>query len=307
MRTKDMTCPKCGAVMKVDSTRENAICEYCGYHVIMTRTDIPYKMNTMQNNTNSAYEKKRKIVIIATLIIAVIAFSNLFIQASVIRQTPKINPFDYIEVSFQGNDGKGEVIVETIAGEDGINPNEITYRFSQKSDLFEGNSITIYAESDTYRLSEESRLYKVEGLDEYLSDLESIPQEALELVHKKAKKVLDTNLENCKNTGLFKDMKPVKLFLLTDEKQENRLYDVFEAHFTVNEEEQIYYVVAIFDDVVVRDGKQVSLDMTYGVYGGHLTQVHSWLWIMAYESVEEVQTDILTSQKKQMELKELDL
>ena len=102
-------------------------------------------------------------------------------------------------------------------------------------------------------------------------------------------------------------MKSVKLFLLTDGKQENRLYDVFEAHFTVNEEEQIYYVVAIFDDVVVRDGKQVSLDMTYGVYGGHLTQVHSWLWIMAYESVEEVQTDILTSQKKQMELKELDL
>lgn len=77
--------------------------------------------------------------------------------------------------------------------------------------------------------------------------------------------------------------------------------------FAVNGEEVTYYVQACFSDVLVRDEEQVSLSMSYGMYHGHLTQVWGSIWIMAYDSVEEIRTDILTSQNSYMELKELDL
>ena len=69
----------------------------------------------------------------------------------------------------------------------------------------------------------------------------------------------------------------MKLFLTTDGKQTNQLYDVFEAHFMTNDGEKTYYVLARFEDVVVRDGEQVSIDMSGGMYIGHLTQVQGWI------------------------------
>ena len=65
--------------------------------------------------------------------------------------------------------------------------------------------------------------------------------------------------------------------------------------------------MACFSQVIIREGKQVSLDMSSGIYLGGLTQVQGAIWIMAYDSVEDVRVSILTSLDRDMELKELDL
>ena len=301
MKTKDMTCPKCGAVMKTDDKKENAICEYCGYHVIFAHHVAQNETVITQNS------QKGKGGVFAICIIAVFILIGTIFCFSEEMTKPEINPFDYIEVSFEGKNGKGEVSIETKPGDEGIHTGEIRFDISKESALSQGETIRIQATSESYRLSESERVFQVEGLDEYLSDLENIPREALELIHKKSESVLDMNLDTCKDAGVFTDMKPVKIFLATDGKYENCLYDVFEAYFSVDGEDKTFYVVASFSDVIVREGEQVTLDMTYGVYEGHLTQIKSWMWIMAYESVDEVKTDILTSQEKNMKLTELDL
>lgn len=129
----------------------------------------------------------------------------------------------------------------------------------------------------------------------------------MEIIHMKAEARLELNLERSKNAEVFVEMKPVKLFLVTDGKQTNELYDVFEVTFMTRAGEKIFYVAACFDDVIVRDGEQVSIDMSYGMYQGHLVQVEGSLWITGYKSLEEIRVDILTGQESYMEVKELEL
>lgn len=323
---KDMTCPKCGGTMSIDRAKGIISCAYCGYQMITekeeTLADIEAKAQSRSYGYHKgklraeaeakAYAEQRKPKkrvsggFIACLVIAGIVLLGILANGMQELAKPLIDPFEYIDVSFEGKDGKGEIVVSQIVSGQ-IDANYIDYEVSKRRGLLEGELITITAESDQYRLAESCKTYTVQGLDEYLKDLTEIPPEALELIHAKAQSALDLNIDKTKTAGYFVDMKPVKLFLLTDGKQKNVLYDVFEIRFKTNFGEQTYYVLACFDQVIVREGKQVSVDMTSGIYFGDLTQVQGAIWIMAYDSVDDVKVSILTSLESDMELKELDL
>lgn len=320
MKIIDMSCPKCGAPLKTDLKNEKAVCEYCGYYALIEQEDTLDEIRAKAQSKSYGYHKGKlqaeaeadkrekrnsiKVKVIVIGIIGLIAMVSMTVQN---LSMPRVNPFDCIEVSFRGNDGKGEVVIDSVYTNENIDPNYIDFAISKENNLAQGDIITIQATSEEYRLTEKIKTYRVEGLDEYLKELENIPEEALEIIHTKAESVLDINLDSSKNVGAFVDMKPVKLFLVTDGKQTNELYDVFEVHFMTGEGEKTYYVAACFDDVIVRNGQQASINMSYGMYYGNLTQVEGSLWIMGYNSVEEIRADILSSQDSYMELKELDL
>uniref|UniRef100_UPI0040565061 hypothetical protein n=1 Tax=Acetatifactor sp. TaxID=1872090 RepID=UPI0040565061 len=322
MKSIDMICPQCGAILKPDRYEGKAVCEYCGYQMLIEKEDTLEEIRAKEQAKSYGYHKGRlraeaeaeavKKKKFGPLKISLLVFGAIVLMlgfASTVNNVtkPLVNPFDYIEVSFQGKDGDGEVVLEIKNQTEGIDANFIHYEFSKEDDLFQGETITIQATSEQYRLSENMKSYIVEGLDEYLKDLDNIPEEALELIHLRAESALELNLDRSKSAGFFIDMKPVKLFLLTDGKQTNQLYDAFEVHFSTNAGEKTVYVLAGFEDVIVRNGTQVSIDMSYGMYYGQLTQVQGWLWITAYNSLEEIRAALLTSQESYMELKELDL
>ena len=324
MKLIDMTCPKCGASMTPDLKKGLAECAYCGYRVLIEQEDSAEEIRAKEQSRSYGYHKgrlqaeseakdraakKKKIRSVkkSVIIIGAIILFIILVNAGQVITKPKVNPFDCIEVSFQGKDGDGEMVVEWKAVGDNIDPQQIDLEISKKYNLYQGDTVTIKASCEEYFLTETTKVYTVDGLDEYLKDLDNVPQEALELIHTRAESVLELNLDRCKAVGVFKDMKPVKLFLTTDGKQTNELYDVFEVRFNTNNGEAIYYVLACFDDVIIRDREQVSIDMSYGMYFGNLTQVEGSLYIMAYNSLEEVRVSILTSQDTYMELKELAL
>lgn len=320
MKIIDMTCPKCGAALNVDLEKGCAVCEYCGNAFLLEKEDTLEEIRAKAQSKAYGYHKGRLkaeaeasrrakyrkfwITVIVIAVIMFVLWCSIGIQQ---LSKPKVNPFDCIQISFQGTDGKGQLVMEVLSAAEGIDVNRIDYDISKKRSLYQGESISINASSEYYRLTESSRVYIVEGLDEYLKDLDNIPQEVLDIIHKKAESVLDRNLDATKALGYLTDMKPVKLFLLTDGKQCNILYDVFEVNFTTNDGAQTLYVLTYFDDVIIREGEQISIDMSYGMYLGHITQVQGSCFIMAYDSLDEVKVDIFTSQESYMELKELDL
>lgn len=325
---KDMTCPKCGGTMNIDRTKGLISCAYCGYQMMTEKEESLAEIEAKAQSRSYGYhkgklraeaeakayadrnkksEKKISGGWIAFFVIAGIVLLGVLTNGTKELAKPLVNPFDYIEVSFVGKDGRGEATLSRVLKEEEIDVNYIDYDISKSRNLLQGETITITASSNLYRLTEDSKTYTVDGLDEYLKDLTGISQEALDLIHAKAESALDLNIEKTKTAGYFVDMKPVKLFLLTDGKQSNELYDVFEIRFKTSSGEQTYYVMACFSQVIIREGKQVSLDMSSGIYLGGLTQVQGAIWIMAYDSVEDVRVSILTSLDRDMELKELDL
>lgn len=320
MKKIDLTCPKCSAILKVDRHKEEAVCEYCGYRMLLEREDTTEEIYVKAQAKSYGYHKGRlkaeeeiktsrrcrKIIItvIVFMILVVLALFSVFTEE---MSKVKINPFDYIQVSFQGKDGKGEVLIETMNVSEEVDINRVDFNISKERGLSEGETITIQASGDDYVLLKTTKTYTVEGLDEYLKELENLSEEAIELIHVHAESTLKLNLDSSKNAGNFIDMKPVKLFLLTDGKQKNRLYDVFEARFATGSGEKKLYVVAYFNDVIVRNGTQASVSMAGGMYMGNITQVQGWLHITAYDSLEEIRASVLSFQEQNMELKEKDL
>lgn len=320
MKTIEMTCPKCGASMKPDLDNGKAVCEYCGNVILIEREDTMeeirakaqsraygYHKGRLKAEEEASEKRKRRSRKTVAMIVGIFVLITMGPALAVELAKPRINPFDYIEVSFQGVDGKGEAVLHVVNTADNIDTNRIKFTISKDDYLVQGETISISAASTEYRFTEAARVYTVEGLDEYLKDLDNIPEEALEIIHIKAEAGLKFNLERCVNSGVPTDMSPVKLFLLTDGKQSNRLYDVFEAHLMTSEGEKTCYVVTYFKDVVIHSGEQVSMDMSGGMYFGKFFYVEPSLYITAYDSLEELRADILTNQDSYMELKELDL
>ena len=321
MKMIDMTCPKCGATMKTNAEKEQAVCEYCGALFLLEKEDTldeirakaeakayGYHKGKLAAEERAAKNKKKSFKIpVPVIVIAVLVFIGVVSYMSQELAKPKVNPFECIEVSFQGTDGDGEIVVEITNAVAGIDVNRIDFDISKEDWLTQGETVSIEAASSDYRLTETERIYTVEGLDEYLKNLEELPEEALAMIHTQAEEVLEINLDDTKTLGYFVEMTPVKLFLVTDGKQSNTLYDVFEVRFCVDSEEETYYVLACFDDVIVRNGAQTFVNMSYGMYYGNLTQVSGWLHIMAYDSVEEIRMNILLNMESYMELKEMDL
>lgn len=323
MKLIDMSCPKCGAVMEADLEKGKVVCAHCGNLMLIEKEDNAGEIQKKAQAKAYGYYKGRlkaeteahksiqrkkgtKKFLRTVFIIGCIVLFILFVNGVGRLTKPKVNPFDCITVSFQGNDGKGKMVI-TVNDVEGVDVHRIMYDSSKEWNLYQGETISIRAASEDYRLTETEKFYTVEGLDEYLKDLDNIPEEILKLIHARAESVLDLNLHTTKELDYLVSMAPVKLFLLTDGKQSNLLYDIFEVRFDSNAGECTYYVVVNFNNVIIRNTEQPSLDMSGGMYIGSLTQVRGSTYIMAYDSVEEVRNGILSGKYSYMELKELDL
>ena len=303
MKIIDMTCPRCGASMQPGADKKSAACEYCGYHMIIVQEKTAKETHT---RTETVKKKKLSGGKIALIVIGIIVLIQVAAAMAGNLVKPQVNPFDCIDVSFRGSDGKGEIVID-LKSAPGIDLNRIDFDISKEDRLYQGETISIYATSEDYRLSEKEKNYIVEGLDEYLKNLEDIPEEILEIIHVKAESGLDLNLDRSKKMGVFQSLKPVKLFLQTDGKQTNHLYDVFEATFMTSGGEKICYVMVCFNDVIMGKGEKTYINMSGGMFQGKITQVEGSLWITAYDSLEEIRAELLSNRESYMDLKELDL
>lgn len=317
MKMIDLTCPQCGANIEPDPKMDKAVCKYCGYQALIERKDTleeiaakaqsksyGYHKGKLQAEAEAAKEQQKKglpawvYFVIGLIVIGLVGMALTHVNK------PKVNPFDCIEVSFEGTDGDGEVVVKTVS-KDNADPNRIDYDISKRSDLCQGETIRIVADSSEYRLTEKSKTYVVKGLDEYLKDINDISEEALQLIHQKAKSQQEINLSA--EQEAFDNMKPVKLFLLTDGERKNQLYVVHEVTFSTEKGKLTYYVSTCFEGVVLRKGAEDSVYLPGGRYYGNTVGTgKTGFFISGFESVDAVQADILTSQEKNMRLTERD-
>ncbi|MBR4966408.1 MAG: hypothetical protein IKY53_07925 [Lachnospiraceae bacterium] len=320
LKIEHMECPRCGASLSPEKGNAEVICQFCGaafqikdevnleeirataesksygYHKGKLRAEIEADAIKKQNSVNVFMP----LIIIGT---ALLLFAGTWMVIWLCM--PKVDPFACISVTFEGIDGDGTV---SVRGTDpSVDINLIDYEISKDSYLSEGDSISIVARSGEYRLAERTKTYTVEGLTRYLNDLDNISGEALALIHTRAQEDQKSNLENVISTDSLISMEPIMLFLSTDGKKKNLLYDVFEARIDTPDGEIICYPVTVYNDVIIDKEKSASVKISYGMYCGNYINVGNSIYISAYESIETVRTTIATEKDVEMELMELDL
>ncbi|MBQ7926733.1 MAG: hypothetical protein IJ335_10645 [Lachnospiraceae bacterium] len=136
---------------------------------------------------------------------------------------------------------------------------------------------------------------------------ENLSAGELEKLHEEAEKVLKSNLDISKDQDYLVEMKPVKLFLTTDGKRTNRLYDVYEVRYNTGNGEAVYYVWASFKGVIVKKDGQLSLKDTVSGCAGYPIVIQDSVSIYGYDSMETVEVEIDVTVRGEMELKVLDL
>lgn len=324
-----MTCPKCGATMNLNTKDEKLCCPYCNHTIMVDLEDTPdeirekeyaksYGYHTGKYKAEKEYgiQKKKesrksvKIVIMVVLIILVMlclpCILGIFSVFALQPERPEVNPFDYIEVSFAGTDGRGELIITELVNEE-IAVDAIRFEASQEDDLSVGDKVRITASSAEYELVEDVKIYTVEGLEEYLKDLESLTSEEIEVIHANAESEMNYQIKRLEEDGAAVSYKPIKMFLITDEKNSNVLFDVYEFTISTESDGATYYAMVSFESVIIQDTDPVTIDYWWPEVPGNQHKLENWVYYYGYDSIDEICAYVTSEMESGMCLKELDL
>ena len=200
-KNASMICPKCGASLKIEAYNDNydqIVCPYCDYKRIEPKRKSTAEQMEHEENIVYAKEKgylrandeieeikknrtrKRIGISISVLLFAVIIFN--FVKK---MNRPKVDPFSYVTIDCSGIDGKGKCQMKLEDAKDDkgeiINTSKIKYQISKTDEFSNDDTFTVTAESDTYQLTEKSKVYTVSGLDEYLNNVDELSQDNIDL------------------------------------------------------------------------------------------------------------------------------
>jgi DNA-directed RNA polymerase subunit RPC12/RpoP len=311
----DLTCPKCGGNMERDAEHKSIRCPYCGHEVILQSTEdnIEKKAYERQRgilHANAEAERAKKRSKLKGFFIAACVIVAFSIAAAVYSAAqPKVDPFEYITLSFSGTTGEGTaelVYLDDVKGE--VDPHKISYRLEQRSFLTEGGSVVVTAQSSEYNLSPKSKTFKVTGLDTYLSDLDSLSKKAIKMIHNKSDMTANMAVKGAGTSVKPSSVKKHIMYLTTDGKKGNTLYDVYKvAYPEKNGGSATRYVVVYYTNIVVRDTEEPTMSYSRTMYTGQVIEALDKSYggyMTGYKSLKDVKADILSHQSKAVTLQE---
>lgn len=316
----DLVCDQCGGMMTLSADRKEMHCEYCGNIVILPDHEQEEKVAYAKRKAeldaqHEHYEKRkraeRKHLNVSKLIALLCVVSLLLIPAScavipyIFR--PTINPFEYIDVKFEGIDGQGSATVELVKTNGHVKSLEdLCVSISKTYQLSENEVIVISTNpfEATCWHSQTSKEYTVKGLELFLTDLNNIDENAEKIIHQKSLQLIGMTTDD---QPQFSTPKHEKFYLLSDGKKENVLYDVFSCEWKLVEgySENIY-LVAYYTDIIVHNGDNATFSYDDCMYTGNLLYKGSYSnsSVFGFDSLEDIEIDLNTNHAPDMVLTE---
>lgn len=309
----DLTCPQCGGTMEFDAEKREITCPFCNHKEVMK---YAYDADTIQERAyarqqgvlkaNAGAERRQKRrAAKAKWITLLIVFG--FVLAGVISycvQTPRVDPFENISVNFSGVNGSGRAEIVYNGAKNG----KIDYDIDPDDDLSVGDVVTVKASSSDYRLSPSVKSFTVEGLDMYLTDLDALSDNAIEMIHNKSDSTVKMAADGAASSATLESLTPHTMYLITDGQHYNTLYDIYLVRYRSNHDKvSERYVVAYYKNVVVRDTEEPTMQYESTMYTGNIIQALDDAYggyITGYNTLKDVKADILSHQKTAVTLKE---
>ena len=195
--------------------------------------------------------------LVRALIICIVALLALLLALIIYPMLlPKVDPFDYVNLTFTGETGQGTASIERRTDLVGADATKIDYTLSKDQDLVQGEVVTLTASSRSYNLIETVKEYTVSGLDESLKNVRDLSDEAIAEMHEKTEAVIQMNIGDPSDSfGVRNElikMTPSRIYLLTAEDGSNILYDLYRAEFrSANGQTKAVYLVAYYKNVLI--------------------------------------------------------
>lgn len=270
MKKIELECNNCGAIMQLSNDKSEAFCPYCKNKILIEKAPtleeltireekISYAKRTGENKAEEEFEirkkkKRRKTAIIICL--SFVLFISIVIAVNYYSLEPMDDPFKCIDVKFVGSDENGSL--EIVDNKSCSNYSDIKFTVSKGRKLKEEEKVTITATSDKYRFDKSTREYTVSGLSLYLKNLDNLSEKLLEKLHNTSTDFLKNRALGISFKGELVNLYPHKLYLYTNEKNDNILYDVFKAEIKTSGG-NIYekYLVASYTNFIILNNDQL--------------------------------------------------
>ena len=219
---------------------------------------------------------------------------------------PKVDPFDYVTVSFEGKTGSGVAEVTPLTDLVGADVSRITYTISRETGLTEGEEITVTAKSRSYNLTQKEKTFEVSGLEQPLTAMKQLGEASIAELNSKAAALMQLNMGDPSDAfGVTNELissEPARMFLLANTDGTNILYHFTKAKFrTSSGEEKLVFLVSYFTNVMYsadNDG-QISFDSCN--YTGEEVLLGDDVvydsYITGYPSLKKAKTVLVDEQK----------
>ena len=197
---------------------------------------------------------------------------DIEVTVSGLEEIPEFDPFDYLEVTFEGQDPNGYANLQTLEGSpiDGIN-----YTASSTSYLSNGDVITVTASIDEqtcldngYILVTNEKEYTVEGLTEYVTSMDQLTDEVISEMQDEALDEYMAAITSWENVEELESTEFVGYYFLSA-KDSDTWYDHNYVYIIINAEadnpcEYVdYYYWVRFSNVTVDADGNCSVDLNY--------------------------------------------
>lgn len=229
----------------------------------------------MSQSRRRSGKKKLTIALVIFLIILGLLAAFLVIYPMLL---PKVDPFDYAEVLFTGDTGYGVADVAPRTDLVGADASKITYTLSKNSNLSNGETVTLSAESRAYRLTETTKNYEVTGLNEYLRDVKELGDASIAAMHEYSEAIMKTNMgDPASSFGVQNEQlssRPSIIWLLTADDGSNILYDVYRTTFRkADGGEKVVFLVNYYKNVKVNPNEEGSFAFDTSMYRGNVISI----------------------------------
>lgn len=201
---------------------------------------------------------------------------DLKVEVKDLEEMPELDPFDYLEVTYSGMSGGGTAEV-TIS--DDIPLSDIRFRIdSSNYYLSNGDEITVtaycysgddladYCEDNEYILVNDTATYTVEGLDEYLTDIDQLTPEMLAELQTQASDTINASFY-LEDGETVTSVNYIGLYLLSTKDYayswyHNRVYLIYEVTIATPAGDILLYTYVGFNDIIVlADGSNEIYDI----------------------------------------------
>ena len=327
-KNASMICPKCGASLKIEAYNDNydqIVCPYCDYKRIEPKRKSTAEQMEHEENIVYAKEKgylrandeieeikknrtrKRIGISISVLLFAVIIFN--FVKK---MNRPKVDPFSYVTIDCSGIDGKGKCQMKLEDAKDDkgeiINTSKIKYQISKTDEFSNDDTFTVTAESDTYQLTEKSKVYTVSGLDEYLKNVDELSQDNIDLFVSEAL-AKQPDVTDSSDGATFNSVTAKKLIVMSAD-QTSTVYVISEINYTLQDGTNVsYYLSTYFKNVVLRKNSSGEYSVSHGesMYTGDMIHLVGSRFFIGYTSQEAAESAARTNQTRDADYSAMDI
>ena len=235
----------------------------------------------------------------------------------------RINPFDKIEIKYYGESGRA-----TASGYDRNDwpVSDIKKEISRREDLKNGDEIivTLTVSDETkalldkknIQITETSKTYTVEGLDEYITDISQLSNTALTALRDTIDDAMDKELffsydidrTNCDYQVKYREIGWISY--VTKTYSSSRLYLIYEVTFSTsynNLEDEVIYIPIYFSNAMISSDGNCSVDSkahfdsgSYNLWNGKVPNSNAYMtwYVRGYNTKTGFELEMIGNAKK---------